>query len=443
MAQNEKKEFVFINEQIKKKPVYRRRWFIRTVTGMLLSIAFGAAAGVAYSVVRPWAEVQFGQPEEPTQIVVVQKETESESRRENIGETESDAEEQSINEPESGSETMAESETVDGGNTDVSALDIQDYKNVYEQMRTIASEAAACIVKVNVYTTDTDWFNGVYENISETSGLILRMDRNLIYVLTYEKAVQNASQISVTFPNGERADASVRKMDDVTEMAVLEISRDSIERSTRKSIETVTMKGVSTVEKGEPVIAVGSPLGYADSLAYGMITSVTMGESMDSEYGVISTDISGSDQSYGILLNLDGDIVGVISQKFEQNPGQDTVSALRISDLSELLDTLIADAPISFIGIVGREVDTDAAQRFAMPYGIYIKEVEPDSPAMYVGVQTADILTAVDGESIRTVRDYIERLRDCRQGEVLRLSLRRKSMDGYVEVEVEVTVGTR
>lgn len=423
MARDEKKEFTFINEQIKKKPFYRRKWFAQGMAAIVLALVFGAAAGVSFAVVRPWAEDQFGQPDEPTQIVVVQEETETEKES-----------------PAAESESSTDSE--DYPNQE-NKMDISAYREIYEQMKSVAGEASASIVKVNSYTTETDWFNETYENMSETSGLIFRIDSNRLYVLTSSRFIQNAQHIVVTFPNGESTEAGVRKQDTVTELAILEIPIKDIKKKTRESIAAISIKGISSVEKGEPVIAVGSPMGYTDSLAFGMITSVAICQSVDSEYKVITTDIIGSETSYGVLLNLDGNIVGIISQKFEPATVQNTVSALSISDMNYLLETLVAANPIPYTGVVGKEVGEDAVEHFHMPYGIYVKQVETDSPAMYAGIQVADVITAVNGEPISSVSDYENIIRQHREGDVLSVTVSRKSIDGYAEMDMRMIVEVR
>ena len=424
MTQNEKKEFTFINEQIKKKPLYRRNWFLKTVAGILLAAVFGAAAGLTFAVVRPWAEMQFGEPDEPTQIVVVQEETEKETEAEPAQ-----------------TETEAESEV--SGEKDAAQLDISSYKELYEQMNEVAKAALASMVKVDVYVTEMDWFNKEYEGMSEASGLILSMDSQRLYILTSSKVVQNAQQVVVTFENGDSVEAFVRQEDKVTEMTVLEVPVRSLKKKTKKNIETISMKGVADVAMGQPVIAVGSPLGYTDSLAFGMITSVTECQSTDSEFGVISTDIIGNENSYGVLLNLDGDIVGIVSQKFDQRTEQNTISALQISDMNDLLELLISNQSIPYLGIVGKEVGESAAERFKIPGGVYVKQVEADSPAMYAGIQTADIVTAIDGQQIRTIRQYEDILKQHQEGDVLTVALSRKGLDGYAQMEIKVTVGAR
>ena len=106
-----------------------------------------------------------------------------------------------------------------------------------------------------------DWFSESYENVTETSGLVFRVDSNWLYILTSSRFIKSAQQITVTFPGGEVADAAVRQQDTVTELAILEIPLKSIKESTIQSISAISIKGISSVEKGESVIAVGSPMG--------------------------------------------------------------------------------------------------------------------------------------------------------------------------------------
>ncbi len=141
MANDEKKEFTFINEQIKKKPFYKRKWFTQGSAAVALALIFGAAAGVSFAAVRPWAEEQFGRPDEPTQIVVVQEESET------------------ISEKETERQSEKESETEDQTEEETEKISILEYKELYAQMKEVAGEASASLVTVNSYAVGTDWSN--------------------------------------------------------------------------------------------------------------------------------------------------------------------------------------------------------------------------------------------------------------------------------------------
>lgn len=429
MGENEKKEFHFINEQIKKKPFYRHKWFTRGVASIALALIFGVAAGVMFAIVQPWASNQFGKPDEPTQIVMVQEETHDQKSDTKNGQT------------EQSSEDGKEEAQTQGSSDESDAID--EYREHYDQMTNVVDAAENSLVKIKSYVAKMDWFSESYENVTETSGLVFRVDSNWLYILTSSRFIKSAQQITVTFPSGEVADAAVRRQDTVTELAILEIPVKSIKESTIQSISAISIKGISSVEKGEPVIAVGSPMGYTDSINYGMITSITQCEDVDGEYKVIATDMPASDLSYGFLLNLDGNMVGIVAQKFKQTGAADTLVALGISDISYLLETLAAGRSLPYTGVVGKSVSADVAEHFNVPYGIYVKKVNTDSPAMYAGLQAADVITEIDGEEIGSMSEYEGILRKYQEGDTLKIKVRRKSIGGYVDVELKLVMGAR
>ena len=428
MGENEKKEFHFINEQIKKKPFYRRKWFTQGAAAIALALIFGVAAGVMFAIVQPWASNQFGKPDEPTQIVMVQEETHTQETE--TGQTEQKADD--------------EKETAKGRKKNSKETDaIEEYRMHYDQMKNVVDSAENSLVKIKSYVAKMDWFSESYENVTETSGLVFRVDSNWLYILTSSRFIKSAQQITVTFPGGEVADAAVRRQDTGAELAILEIPIKSIKESTIQSISAISIKGISSVEKGESVIAVGSPMGYTDSINYGMITSITECEDVDGEYKVIATDMAASDMSYGFLLNLDGNMVGIVAQKFKQTGAADTLTALGISDLSYLLEMLAAGRSLPYTGVVGKSVSADVAEHFSVPYGIYVKKVNTDSPAMYAGIQAADVITEINGESVGSMSEYEDILRKYQEGDTLKIKVRRKSIGGYADVEMKLVMGAR
>lgn len=78
--------------------------------------------------------------------------------------------------------------------------------------------------------------------MTETSGLVFRVDSNWLYILTSSRFIKSAQQITVTFPDGEVADAAVRRQDTVTELAILEIPLKSIKESTIQSFPAILSK---------------------------------------------------------------------------------------------------------------------------------------------------------------------------------------------------------
>lgn len=434
MPNEEKREFTFIKEQIKIKPFYKRKWFTRGMAGIGMAVVFGGTAGITFAMVKPWAQKQFGDPQTPQQIVIAQDETEMQEQ--------SQTDTQAVVPDETETETHTESESQEPERIiEKKELELYDYKKLYTELYKVANEASKSIVTVTGESSDVDWSNQVDESQLQVSGLIIAGNDQNYYVLTESRVVEYAQSICVTFQDGTTASASLQKEDDVTGSAVLTIPVSSVFQSTRDSIQVAELGNSGNVRQGTPVISIGSPLGYSTSMVFGMVTTVSRASAVDSQYSLLTTDIIGSSQSSGILVDLDGNIIGIISQNFSEKNAANVITALGISDMKYLLEAMSNNKDIPYLGIIGYEINEAVSRQNGVPKGIYIKEVETDSPAMHIGIQMGiDILTEIQGKEVLTMEDYMTQLRRYKPGQVLRIKYKRRGIDGYVEFEESVVL---
>ncbi|MEE0418704.1 MAG: S1C family serine protease [Lachnospiraceae bacterium] len=438
MPEKERKEFTFMSEQLKKKPFYKKKWFIRGCQAVALAVIFGAVAGFTFAAVMPWAEKQFGEPDDPAQIVIVQDETESETQSETQTETPRETQTETETQTESETAPVKKEETI----IQKKELDISDYKQLYWKMASVAEEAATSIVTVTGESSNEDWFNEVIENHVQASGLMIEKNRQELFILTEKRTIEGADRIIVTFSNGTTAEATLVKQDSASGMAVVKVPLVYLDDETKKTIHKANLGDSYVVKQGDPVIALGSPVGNSNSISFGMITSAVPISTVDQEYEVLTTDIIGSSQGSGILVNLDGKIIGIIAQTFRQGSDQITLSALALSDIRELIQALANNEEWTYMGITGKEITETISKDQDMPCGIYIKGVAADSPAMYAGIKVGiDILVSIGGEPVRTMEEYVEELQKHRPDEIVMVGLKRSTLDGYVDMEVAVTLG--
>ena len=90
------------------------------------------------------------------------------------------------------------------------------------------------------------------------------------------------------------------------------------------------------------------------------------------------------------------------------------------------------------MGITGRNVTENISEELNMPQGLYVTSVADNSPAMYYGIQSGDILTSMNGEKILSQKDYQNVLKQCTIGEEIPIKIMRKVRDGYSEMEMTV-----
>ena len=425
MPNEEKREFTFISEQIKKKPFYRKKWFTHSMAGIGLAVLFGGTAGITFAMAKPWAERQFGDPGALNSIVIDQEEQEPETQtREEFRE-------------EGGQKTGQEPGTV----VEKKEQELSDYQTLYQKLYQVGNSVADSLVTVIAKSSDMGWTNELDESQVQASGLIFAENSQNYYILTETSVLTGAARIVGRFCDRTAANGVIQKQDPVTGSAVVTVSAANIQKKTKDAISIAELGSSLNAGQGTPVISVGSSQASGSSMAFGMITSVTNTAAVDSEYTVLTTDIIGNAQSSGILVDLEGNIIGIISRNVGQSMYAGTVTALGISDMKYIMEAMSNDEAIPYLGITGYEISESVSRQNAVPQGLYISEVDADSPAMYAGLQVGiDILTEIQGEAIRTMKDYVTQLRKYEPGQSLRLKVKRRGIDVYVDLEVEVTL---
>ena len=78
--------------------------------------------------------------------------------------------------------------------------------------------------------------------------------------------------------------------------------------------------------------------------------------------------------------------------------------------------------------------------KYNLPNGVYISNIDIDSPAYYAGLQAGDVISAINGQSILTIQQFSEKLYQCADGDTLLVTVKRQGKDGYSDVSFSVSV---
>lgn len=419
----EDESYEFIKETIKKKPLDRKKMW--KAAGILAGAGaiFGLTAALVFAVVEP----------QISQAVENKKRTEQKVEIPTDEETEKKEEQQT----DAGIDTEDISESDEG---EQSVFSIDNYSEMYKEVLKKADKIKEAMVTVIGVKSDEDWFQTPYE--SQMSGVIVADNGQELYVLTQYGIVKNVDRIQVQFCDDTVVDARFLKSDINTGLTILKISDSEIESDTRSKIGTAVLGNSYSVEQGEPVIAVGSPMEYKDSIGFGILTSVTNSVSkIDAEYGILTTDIVGSEKGSGVLLNTEGELIGVIAQSFALGDSKNMVTGLAVSQIKELIETLSNNQSIVYMGVTGETITPQISEKKGIPKGVFVESVEVDSPAMQAGIQNADVITEVNGEKIESMKEYQQQLKACNSGDTIKVKAMRQATEGYVEVTFDVTLG--
>ena len=421
-------EYDFYREVMKKKPLDKRKIAISMAGVAAGAVLFGVIAAFVFAKVEPYFE-----PEEEQPRVSIVDGT-------GMDEDEEKEPQQEIPEEENGDDQTDESDTT-AADTSKEPMTLQEYSDLYQQISEAASEPKRSVVIVQGFTNDVDWMNNSFEDEKQASGFVVADTGKEYYVLTEYRVVDTVDRILVTFSDGNTVDGHFVKQDAATGLAVIKIARNDLGKETRDAIAVGELGTASSVDQGDLVLALGRPSGYPDSVVCGRVTSTTnLKSAVDSEYHLLTTDIMGNSEGSGVLVNLDGKIVGVIAQSFSGEADTGVVTALSISDLRKLIEQLSNNEDLVYLGVRGQDIGSSLSQKTGIPTGIYVNSVEEDSPAMNAGIQNGDVIVKVGNESVETLSRLRTRLDQSKKDQKIKVTAMRKGAEGYVEIVFDVTL---
>ncbi len=429
----------YIKEKIVKKP--RSKWFYvrRIFLFLVLAVVFGTAAGAAFAVTRGWMEQMNPQPEEttegftlsrdePTQPPTTQVPTEEESLSE-TQEEEEDLEEQI---------SMAVQEALE--NQILTQSDLLKLERLRSDVLTLISDSFVKLIAA--HEPERDLFDETVENTNETFGVVVQKTDTQIFVLTDSAMLEGAESLTAQIEDREYA-AAVTGTDSLTGITLVEITVGEKE-TYPVSVRVAELGNSYACKLGDAVIAAGSPLGVPDSVNYGYITYLSKNVSVvDGHEMLCFTSMAAAEDGRGVLMNLQGQIIGWITEENNSGMGEVT-AAIGISDLKYVIEDLLAGRDTAYLGIRGQEVNLTQAEERDLAVGFYVTEVIQGSPAYDVGIQPSDIISQIGEQEIRVSGDFQKAMDEVAANTTVTVILHtRNAMGEYVKEEIEIPFASR
>jgi serine protease Do len=266
------------------------------------------------------------------------------------------------------------------------------------------------------------------------------------YIITNNHVVDKADKIYVklsTDPNNEDKGrpARVIGVDKATDLAVIKIDTSS-------PLPTVKLGDSDAAQVGDWVEAIGSPYALSQTVTAGIISAKnrTIDQGAPGQFQhFIQTDAAiNPGNSGGPLLNMNGEVIGVNTAIFTQSGGYQGLGfAMPSKTVVEVYNDLISPSHKvvrGSIGIMFHQGLSGAVNRvYGFKNGVLVQEVQPGGPAEKAGLKAGDIVTTVDGRSIKDGDDLVNEIASRRPGSTIRLGYLR---DGK-PADTTVTIGDR
>jgi len=288
------------------------------------------------------------------------------------------------------------------------------------------------VVDIKVSHTTTGPL-GLTKQSAEAEGAGVVLDRRGD-ILTDDHVIAGASSATVGFADGSTARGDVVGSDPSTDVAVLHLSVSSAK------LHPIPLANSSDVRVGDPVVAIGSPFGFPETVTSGIVSAVGRSMSAPNGFtivGAIQTDAAiNPGNSGGPILDGRGHVLGLADQVETGGVavgGEAQSAGIGFATPSNLV--LHVASPI----IAGKPVSHAYARvllNWASTGGAKIIAVQPSSPASTAGLRKGDVITAVQGEAVRSAEEVIEIVDGHKPGQTLTLRVKRTGRTMTIELRL-------
>ena len=284
------------------------------------------------------------------------------------------------------------------------------------------------------------------------SGFVLNKEG---YIATNAHVVSGGRDVRVRFGEGRDVAAKIVGSDPSTDLAVIKVDPSKVK------LTPVPLGDSSRVQVGDPVVAIGNPLGFEDTVTTGIVSALGRDIKAPNEFTIdhaIQTDAAiNPGNSGGPLIDADGRVVGITSQIATSGGSKGNVGigfAIPVDLAKQVIPKLIEDGKVehAYIGVTTTAVTPELAGALKLPAqdGALVEQVQPGSPADDAGIRAGtrqvqglvaggDLIVGVDGRTVHEPADVAAAIGDNRPGDRVRVDLYR----GSAKKTVTVTLGNR
>ena len=245
------------------------------------------------------------------------------------------------------------------------------------------------------------------------SGEVIKSDG---YILTNNHVISvaaNGGKVEVMFADGTSVPATIVGRDALTDLAVLKVAQSD-------NLKPIALGSSDSVQVGEPVIALGAPLGLSGTVTSGIVSAMDRtvevpgeGDSSALLVSALQTDAAiNPGNSGGALVNCAGDLVGVpTAGATVPNPAGGSSAgsvglgfAIPVNIAKTISDEIISTGRVShsYFGVQTLPIPADAAAQAGLSGGLFVGGVVAGGPAAKAGLAEGDVITKINGEVATT-----------------------------------------
>jgi len=280
--------------------------------------------------------------------------------------------------------------------------------------------------------------NGRHQVTGQGSGFFISADG---YAVTNNHVVDKAKTVEVTTDDGKSYTAKVIGADPKTDLALIKIDG-------RGDFSYVKFAD-ATPRVGDWVLAVGNPFGLGGTVTAGIVSARgrDIGAGPYDDFIQIDAPVN-KGNSGGPSFDVNGNVIGVNTAIFSPSGGS---IGIGFAIPSDTVKTVIAQLEKSgkvtrgWIGVQIQQVTPDIAESLGLknPEGALVAEPQADSPAAKAGIQSGDVITAVDGQPVKNARELARKISSMAPGTSVKLGIWRTGAEKALTLALGELPNTR
>lgn len=306
----------------------------------------------------------------------------------------------------------------------------------------VAKVKPAVVTVINTLPPERGFFGQILEPQASGSGVIIDEEG---YIITNNHVVENSRSLEVIFADDSKTPASLVGADVFSDLAVVQVEA--------QVPATAGLGHSGGLQPGEPVIAIGSPLGdFKGTVTVGVVSALDrrleLGGGLTME-GLIQTDAAiNQGNSGGPLVNAVGQVIGINTAIVRGSGAGSAVAeglgfAIPSNVVKEVAEQLIQYGHVRrpYLGVDWVAITPRIASAYGLPvdFGAFVQDVQPGGPADRGGLRRGDIITAIEDQVIDDQNNLVTILMRFDPGEQVGITVVREGD----QITLDVTLGTR
>lgn len=449
------KEFEFIKEQvIPKKRKKFRKWLIPFFMTFFMAIMFGIVAALTFCLAEPRLYELLHKDDQnpfviPTPTPLGRGDEDDRKEGEDLVDDSEDPNTGNLpttvpnNEQPNGQEGKDlnghSSDSVEPGPVIIEAIDadIDDYLTMFSDIRRLTDEVGKSILTVSSIIDGKDWFGNPIEKRIYTTGLVVENSGTNIMLLVSLDRIKDASSIKIEINDTTVIDAMLHDYESELNLAVISVNIADIPKRVLSNIAVARIGESYTLAVGDPIMAMGSPNGYPQSVDMGIVSSKgSLLSITDYEIDFYNTNIITNNESDGVIVNFKGEVVGLLTRTLKEGLNEELSTVVGISKVKSYIDRMVSQTPRIYCGVIAENLPQVAMANYNVTRGVYVYEVQKDSPAFKAGIMSGDIILNVGDRLISNMNNFYNAISDHEHGTQVAFKIRRTSSGKELELNV-------